>query len=327
MSPPHHLVTRLAPSPTGALHLGNARTFLLNYLMARQGLWRILCRIDDLDGPRIRRGADQQALDDLAWLGIEYDGAPIYQSTRGEIYQEAVRRLLESGAAYPCICSRSEVASAASAPHASDGATVYPGTCRGRFASIEEARRAAASGNPPCIRFMMPAGRSVYEDGFRGRVEHCGAELGDFVIMKGDGTPAYQLASIVDDTLLDVTHVVRGDDLLDSVPRQLALRQALYPELGVNGLTFYHLPLVVGKDGRRLAKRHGDTRIASYRSIGYSPGDVLRQLAVWSGIDPPRVLRSARDLEGRFSLTDLPRHPVVSESAELHRAQVPGTTG
>src|SRR5947207_7310291 len=133
-------VTRLAPSPTGALHLGNARTFLVNWLLARRHGWKIILRIEDLDGPRIKRGADAQAIEDLAWLGLDWDEGPIYQSSRRAVYQGAIDQLLRLGKAYPCVCSRKEVDLAASAPHAEDGATVYPGTCRDQFKSIEHAR-------------------------------------------------------------------------------------------------------------------------------------------------------------------------------------------
>src|SRR5437868_3709308 len=135
-------ITRLAPSPTGALHLGNARTFLINWLLARQNGWRILLRIEDLDGPRIKRGADAQVIEDLRWLGIDWDEGPIYQSARRLNYTHALRFLFTEGHAYPCICTRKEVEFAASAPHAEDGAAVYPGKCRGRFATLAAAREA-----------------------------------------------------------------------------------------------------------------------------------------------------------------------------------------
>src|SRR5438094_5603551 len=147
-------ITRLAPSPTGALHLGNARTFLVNWLLARQRGWRIILRIEDLDGPRVKRGADRQAMDDLRWLGIDWDEGPIYQSARMQRYREAIEKLIERKLAYPCVCSRREVELAASAPHVEDGATVYPGTCRGKFESIEQARQ--ISGREPAIRFAIP---------------------------------------------------------------------------------------------------------------------------------------------------------------------------
>src|SRR4051794_28452383 len=144
-------ITRLAPSPTGALHLGNARTFLVNWLMARQRGWKILLRIEDLDGPRIKKAADAQAIDDLKWLGMNWDEGPVYQTARQAIYREAIARLLETGRAYPCVCTRKEVELAASAPHAEDGAAIYPGTCRGKYGSVDEARR--VSGREPAIRF------------------------------------------------------------------------------------------------------------------------------------------------------------------------------
>src|ERR1700683_3375342 len=141
-------ITRLAPSPTGALHLGNARTFLVNWLLAADGGWRTILRIEDLDGPRVKAGADRQAIEDLRWLGLTWDEGPIYQSTRTTLYNAAAAKLLAEGRAYPCICSRSEAELASSAPHAEDGSSVYPGTCRGRFANMEQARAAAGARRP-----------------------------------------------------------------------------------------------------------------------------------------------------------------------------------
>lgn len=152
-------VTRLAPSPTGALHLGNARTFLVNWAISRQRGWKILLRIEDLDGPRIKKGADAQAIEDLQWLGIDWDDGPIYQSDRAGAYNSAVERLLQSGVAYPCVCTRKDVDHAASAPHAEDGASIYAGTCRGRFKSAVAAYQFA--GRRPAIRFQMPDRKSV----------------------------------------------------------------------------------------------------------------------------------------------------------------------
>src|ERR1700722_17600592 len=146
--------TRLAPSPTGALHLGNARTFLINWLLARQNKWEIALRIDDLDGPRVKQGADVQLMDDLRFLGLDWDEGPIYQSPRAGHYQAIVEWLLEQGMAYPCVCSRKEVELAASAPHAEDGSTIYPGTCRGKYSSMEDARQ--KSGREPAVRFHAP---------------------------------------------------------------------------------------------------------------------------------------------------------------------------
>ena len=234
-------ITRLAPSPTGALHLGNARTFLVNWLMARQLEWKVVLRIEDLDGPRVKRGADREAIEDLRWLGLDWDEGPVYQSSRVQVYREAVERLVKEGRAYPCVCSRREVELAASAPHAEDGAMVYPGTCRGRFATVAEAT--AVSGRPPAIRFRgaegdmqggpspqpspgvpgegegeadlraaedvvrgahppLAGGVVTFDDLFCGRVGFDMAGLGDFVIAKADGTAAYQLAVVVDDAAM-----------------------------------------------------------------------------------------------------------------------------
>jgi glutamyl-tRNA synthetase len=273
--------TRLAPSPTGALHLGNARTFLINWLLARLGGWQISLRIEDLDGPRVKSGADKQAMDDLQWLGLTWDNGPIYQSTRTELYRAAIHQLLLSQMAYPCICSRREAESASSAPHAEDGAAIYPGTCRGRFTSIEQARR--ESGRDPVLRLRASQRIIEFMDQFAGPTRVDVGDLGDFVIAKSDGTPAYHLAVVVDDADMDVTDVVRGDDLLESAARQYLLYEAL-------GLTqkiprWWHLPLVIGADGLRLAKRHGDTRLAHYRALGVRPARMLALLGRWCGID------------------------------------------
>jgi len=306
-------ITRLAPSPTGALHLGNARTFLVNWLLARAGGWRIVLRIEDLDGPRVKKGADRQALDDLRWLGIDWDEGPVYQSARRPLYQQAVEQLLAAGRAYACLCTRTEVAQAASAPHADDGATVYPGTCRDRYASLEQAQ--AESGRAPAVRFRLPEDRLEFRDSFSGMHTYdLAGQLGDFVIAKADGTPAYQLAVVVDDAAMGVTDVVRGADLLDSTPRQLLLFDAL-GHVGRQP-NYYHLPLVIGPDGRRLAKRHGDTRLAFYREQGVPAARVLELLARWCGLEPPPGLRTAGDLLSKFSLDKLPRTAIVCTPAD-----------
>lgn len=294
--------TRLAPSPTGALHLGNARTFLANYLLARQNQWQIVLRIEDLDGPRIKAGADLQAIEDLRWLGISWDEGPHYQAPRMTRYQKAVDELLSRGIAYPCICTRREVESAASAPHPEDGSTVYPGTCRDRFSSLEAARQMA--GREPAIRFRVPDEPFSFVDEFAGEQRCALAQvLGDFVIQKSDGTTAYQLAVVVDDAEAEITDIVRGDDLLDSVPRQVLLYRAMGWEERIPLYT--HLPLVVGTDGRRLAKRHGDTRLSFYREMGTSPSRILSLLARWLNIPTSAEPRCADDLVGGFDLRRL----------------------
>jgi glutamyl-tRNA synthetase len=291
------------------LHLGNARTFLVNWLMARQNGWRILLRIEDLDGPRVKAGTDRTLIDELIWLGIDWDEGPMYQSTRHAVYRAAAERLMAQGNAYACVCSRREAATAASAPHADDGASIYPGTCRGRFASLDDARH--RTGREPSVRFRMPETPLRFNDTFAGTRDYRNpaAELGDFVILKSDGLAAYQLAVVLDDAAAGVTDVVRGDDLIDSTPRQMVLYHAL--GLSDHIPSYTHLPLVVGSDGRRLAKRHGDTRLSHYRAAGVSAGQVLDLLAAWSGIQAPRPVATAADLVGAFDLSRLSHEPVV----------------
>ncbi len=296
-------ITRLAPSPTGALHLGNARTFLVNWLLARRNGWRIILRIEDLDGPRIKRGADALAIEDLRWLGIDWDEGPIYQSARQAKYDEALQRLIDGGPTFFCVCSRKDIEQAASAPHAGDGAAIYPGTCRNALYDLKP-------GTPVAVRFRVPLEVIAFDDVFAGRQTFDVArQLGDFVIAKSDGA-AYQLAVVVDDANMGVTDVVRGDDLLESTPRQILL----YRALGIADCipTYCHLPLVVGPDGRRLAKRHGDTRLETYRDAGVPAGRVIALLASWCGIDGVGGdVRCAADLIERFDLARLPRTPIV----------------
>jgi glutamyl-tRNA synthetase len=296
------------------LHLGNARTFLATWLLARQRGWRIVLRIEDLDGPRLKRGADMQAIDDLRWLGLDWDEGPIHQSARAAEYRQATDRLMERDDSYPCTCSRREAQLAASAPHADDGSTRYPETCRGRYHSLDEAR-ATLAGREPAIRFRVPDGIVEFDDEFAGH-QSCDVrqQLGDFVITKSDGTAAYQLAVVVDDAQMSVTDVVRGDDLLDSTPRQILLYRAL-------GLAqclprYVHLPLVVGGDGHRLAKRHGDTRLSMYRERGVRPGRIAAMLARWLGLKKIRDDVSPRELIETFELARVPRGPVVFTSAD-----------
>ena len=308
-------ITRLAPSPTGALHLGNARTFLVNWLLARQNGWKIILRVEDLDGPRLKAGADRQAIVDLTWLGLDWDEGPVYQSLRYADYESATEQLLARGEAYPCICTRKDVAGAASAPHGPSGdkVPVYPGTCRGKFASVQEAFEKVR--RLPATRYRVPSGTVDFIDRVKGHVSFDVARLlGDFVIAKAEGTAAYQLAVVVDDAAMGVTDVVRGDDLLDSTPRQILIYHAL-------GLTdqipaYYHLPLVVGTDGRRLAKRHGDTRVAAYRVANVPPARMLALLARWMGVPDVGDMILLDELLERFRIEMLPKGPTVFTEAD-----------
>jgi glutamyl-tRNA synthetase len=311
-------VGRLAPSPTGAQHVGNARTYLIAWLAARSRGGRVVLRIEDIDSPRVKRGAAEQACADLRWLGLDWDGGPVVQTERLALYQAALERLQERELVYPCTCTRADVERAASAPHLDQEGPVYPGTCAGRRVAD-----AAALGDRPCAwRFRIGAGPITFTDGFRGPTAIDLRQAGgDFVVWKSAGTPAYQLAVVVDDAAQLVTEVVRGDDLIPSTPRQLLLYQAL----GLEPPQFVHVPLVVGPDGRRLAKRHGDTRLASLRAAGVRAEALLGLLAWscgWIGQIEPI---GARDLLPLFRLETIPPRPFVLEPALLRQIGGEGT--
>jgi glutamyl-tRNA synthetase len=295
---------RLAPSPTGAQHVGNARTYLIAWLSARSRGGRVLLRVEDIDSPRVRPGAGEQALEDLRWLGLDWDEGPVVQTERLPLYEQSLRVLQERELVYPCTCSRGDVENAASAPHAQHEGPVYPGTCAGRRA----ADAAGLCGRPFSWRFRVGSGIGDFVDGFRGQTRIDLRQLGgDFVIWKSAGTPAYQLAVVVDDAAGGVTEVVRGDDLVPSTPRQLLL----YEALGWRPPRFVHVPLVVGTDGRRLAKRHGDTRLSALRAAGVRPEALLGLLAWSCGWLERAAPVTARELLPLFRLEAIPRTPLV----------------
>jgi glutamyl-tRNA synthetase len=305
--PPTPTTTRLAPSPTGALHLGNARTFLLNWLLAKQRGWRVLFRMEDLDGPRVKPAAVDQAIRELTWLGLTWEDPVVYQSRRSKAYQAALQSLVEANLAYPCTCSRSDVERASSAPAEEDGLAVYPGTCRGRYATAAQAE--AESNQPPAWRVRVDDQPISFEDRFAGpRTFDLSNYCGDFVIFRRQGLAAYQLAVVVDDAQAGVDAVVRGHDLLPSAAMQIHLRRLL----GLSpAVTYWHLPLIVGPDGRKLAKRHGDTRISHYIEAGTSPRRMLGLLGYWSGLLETRREIELADLLEAFDLTRLPKREIA----------------
>ena len=314
--------TRLAPSPTGALHLGNARTFLVNWALARQRGWHIVLRIDDLDGPRIKAGAVDDAIDMLRWLGLDWDEGPYFQRHDLSPYRDALAQLERQGDIYPCRCTRKQIAAASlSAPHACDHELRYPGTCRPVVADGSQQEGATHARNyrwrqgnpPPAWRIRVPEGVTTFADGLSGFQQHdIQGTVGDFLVGTKEGQPAYQLAVVVDDSRQGINQIVRGDDLLRSTARQLLLYQRL--NLGPVP-TYTHLPLVVGEDGRRLAKRHGDSRLTSYRQQGVPPERIIGLLAGWCGLGPRRPRSSAEFLD-RFQLEHLPRESVIMTRAE-----------
>lgn len=304
-------ITRLAPSPTGSLHLGNARTFLLNGLLARQNGWRMVFRMEDLDGPRVRPGAARQAVEELRWLGLEWEGEIVVQSQQALAYQAALKKLIEAELAYPCVCSRKEIALAASAPSAEDfvspKSTAYPGTCRGRFANGDEAE--SNSDRPAAWRVRVRNKPITFDDQFAGlRSFNLTETSGDFIVFRSQGLAAYQLAVVVDDAEAGVNRIVRADDLLESAAMQIYLRALL----GIGGdVKYWHLPLVIGPDGRKLAKRHGDTKISTYIRAGTNVNRMLGLLGYWSGLLDKRDETDFDTLLARFDINRLPRHPVV----------------
>lgn len=305
-----NVVGRLAPSPTGAQHVGNARTYLIAWLSARSQGGRVLLRIEDIDSPRVKPEATRQAQEDLRWLGLDWDDGPIMQTDRLPCYEAALERLQDAELVYPCTCTRTDIERAASAPHLEHEGPAYPGTCAAR-----QAAAAALLDRPYAWRFRSEPGLRSFSDQYRGLIDTPAELGGDFVVWKSAGTPAYQLAVVVDDAAMGVTEVIRGDDLIPSTPRQLQL----YAALGLTPPTFAHVPLVVGPDGRRLAKRHGDTRLSTLRTAGVKP-EALVGLLAWScgWLTANRPI-TAVELLPLFRLEAIPRAPLVL-TAELLRA-------
>lgn len=322
------VIGRLAPSPTGALHVGNARSFLLAWLSVRQQRGQLILRIEDIDSPRVKPWAVQATLDDLRWLGLDWDVGPdraipghpaCIQTQRLPRYASVLEQLIAAGRVYRCVCTRSEVAQAASAPHEQGlqplEGTIYPGTCRPpRHTPQPQLPPGRPADEKFAWRWQFAPDEVRWCDQFLGNMAAYPAlQLGDFVIARGDGTPAYQLAVVVDDHDMQVSEVVRGDDLLPSTYRQLAIIDFL----GWPRPNYYHVPLMVGTDGRRLAKRHGDTRLSAYREAGMAPEQIVGYLAWTLGLQPRLAPLAAAELIGRLDWTKLPRSPTVFHEDQL----------
>jgi glutamyl-tRNA synthetase len=314
---------RFAPSPTGAMHLGNARTALFAWLSCRKADGRMVLRLEDLDGARASQSAADNLLADLRWLGLDWDEgpdvggpyAPYRQTERQAAYDAAVDRLLATGAAFLCACSRADVARSASAPHGEgeDGPR-YPGTCRDLAAAEIEAR-AARLGRRPTVRFRGEGQgfATCFTDDLMGAVDPLTPGVDDFVIRRADGVAAYQLAVVVDDAAMAVTEVVRGADLLSSTPRQLAL----YAALALAPPRFAHVPLVLSPGGERLAKRTRPASLADLRARGVPPEVVIGALAASAGLVPAGTRLPAGALVGSFDLRRIDRAPAALDANTL----------
>lgn len=261
-------------------------------------------RMEDLDGPRAEPRYADAALEDLRWLGLEWDGEVYVQSSGLPAIVAAVDALLASGKAYPCVCSRGDIRNAQSAPHAGDAEPRYPGTCRGRFASLAEAER--ATGRAAGVRLIVPEGAITIDDGVLGASNwDVARDVGDFLIAKRDQAPAYQLAVVVDDARQGVSEVLRGDDLLPSAARQWHVQRAL----GLPHPSWFHVPLVTDERGRRLAKREADLSLAELRAGGSDPRAIVAWAARSAGLDVTERVR-APEVTSAFELARLPRQPL-----------------
>ena len=291
---------RYAPSPTGRLHLGNLRTALLAWLFARSAGSRFLLRIDDLDPARSRAEHERVQLEDLAAVGIDWDGEPVRVAVRAERHREALAVLESAGRVYPCWCTRAEIREAAQAAHGPLPEGAYPGTCR-RLSATERAER-ERSGRPAALRLDAGGELVRFRDRLHGEVE---GAVDDLVLWRGDGTPSYNLAVVVDDADQRVEEVVRGDDLIDSTPRQLLLARLL----GLPAPTYAHVPLVLGPDGARLAKRHGAVTLEDWE-----PDAAVAWMAESLGLGQATT---AGDLLEEFDPARLPAEPTVFDRSRI----------
>ncbi len=298
---------RFAPSPSGRMHLGNVCSALLAWLSAKSTGGEILLRIEDLDPARSREEYAKAIMEDFRWLGLDWDLRAENQSRRKDAYEAALEHLRQKGLIYPCYCTRDQL-HAASAPHASDGRVLYPGTCR----ELTDAQRAQRK-KTPSLRIRVPEETVCFTDGLQGpQAMGLAAEWGDFIIRRADGVAAYQLAVVVDDGESGVTQVVRGRDLLTSTPAQLYL----YRLLGLPEPKFYHVPMLLTPDGRRLSKRDRDMDLGQLRK-SWSPEKILGFLAHACGLIPKWEAVSAEELIPEFSWDKVRREDITLDEEKL----------
>ncbi|HWL91867.1 MAG TPA: glutamate--tRNA ligase [Actinomycetota bacterium] len=311
---------RFAPAPSGSIHVGNARSALFSWLYARRHDGAFILRVEDTDTSRVTEEAYQGVVEDLRWLGVEWDEgpdsggphAPYRQSQRLAIYREMTERLLEAGHAYRCFCTPEELEERRKTALARGEPPGYDGRCR--TLSEDELAAFQAEGRSFAIRFHMPEREWIIEDLVKGEVRWAARDLRDFVIVRSDGTPVFLLAVAVDDMLMEITHVVRGDDLLASAPRNAAVIEAL----GGSPPAYAHLPQVLGPDSKPLSKRHGSTSVAAFRERGFLPEAMVNYLALlgWAKDDHTTFL-SRDELVEAFDLTHVSHNPAVFDTQKL----------
>ena len=307
-----HVRVRFAPSPTGYLHVGSARTALFNWLFARHTGGTFVLRIEDTDRERSQTEMTSAIVDGMSWLGLQWDEGPFHQADGVERHRADVDRLLAAGAAYRCFCSAEALEARRQRAGASPDAYRYDRFCL----NVEpaEAERRAATGEPFTVRFRVPAGTTAWEDGVHGEIRFDNADIEDFIVLRTDGTPIYNLAVVSDDVEMRITHVIRGDDHISNTPKQILL----YRGLGAPLPAFAHVPLILATDGKRLSKRHGATAVGEYRKQGILPAAMFNFLALlgWSpGTD--EEIFTADELVERFSIEGINRKGAVFDAQKL----------
>jgi glutamyl-tRNA synthetase len=305
---------RFAPSPTGYLHVGGARTALFNWLFARHHGGTLVLRIEDTDLERSTSEMVEGILQGMRWLGLDWDEGPFHQTERMDLYRESAAKLLESGHAYCCFCTKEDLERRRTAASVEGRPPKYEGQCR-KIPAAESARRQAA-GEPCAVRFAVPeSGSTAFEDAVFGRVEFANTELEDFVLLRSDGGPTYHLSVVADDVDMRITHVIRGADHISNTPKQVLLYQALGAPLPV----FAHVPLILGPDKTRLSKRHGATSVIAYRDEGIVPEAFRNFLSLLGWTPPegtPEILGDA-ELIRLFGLDGISRSNAVFDRAKL----------
>src|ERR1700682_2404166 len=302
------IVTRFAPSPTGFLHIGGARTALFNWLYARGRGGKMLLRIEDTDRERSTQGAIDAILDGLSWLGIAWDGDTVYQFSRSARHREIVEQLLAAGRAYPCYATPEELAQMREAARSNGSSKLYDGRWRDR------SPHDAPPGVKPVIRFKAPvAGETVIEDQVQGRVVWQNENLDDLVLLRSDGTPTYMLAVVVDDHDMGITHIIRGDDHLTNAARQTQI----YNALGWGVPVMAHIPLIHGPDGSKLSKRHGALGVDAYRAMGYLPAAMRNYLVRLGWSHGDQEMFSTEEMIAAFDLSQIGRSPARFDFAKL----------